>query len=410
MEHWFNKRFVFFGLIGILGITTVAIPASVSNSVAAGFQRKSKSSAARSSKGNSQKESSVGGNTRPAGITGGFIQYHGGIMKNRRHKANPLGLSRNAWRREVAAMHLAKMDTIILQCLEGDGEWFIPDPSDRTAVDPTEVILSYADLHAMKVYVGLWSGPWPNDKVVSADPELLSNTRRQNIRVANQAWARYGHHTSFAGWYIPQEVWNQNWTTEENQRMRTFFREVSEHCKEISHNKPVAISPYFSSFGTALDEETVAKVYTAFLKGDEQVKGAGIDVIILQDGVGTRCWNTRDEIIANALPYFRGFFKATQAASEGNKIALWLNAESFKTIEGGCSDNYKGTFKAEPADFSRLKLQIEVASLAADGNPPLFEKIVTFDFFHYMSPVHPGETLAARQRLYNSYIDAYATP
>lgn len=341
-----------------------------------------------------------------AGITGGFIQYEGWMMKDRLHPSNPQGLSKDAWKKELEAMKRARIDTIIIQRLEAGGESFIPDCNDREAVDPTEVILDYADNNEMQVFVGLWSSAWPDAKVESADADLLTITRGENIRVANAAWGRYGKHRSFAGWYIPQEIWNINWQKEQNERIRSFYRAVSDHCKGISNGKPVAISPFFSPFGNA-NEEAVTAVYTTFLLGDEKVQGAGIDIVMVQDGVGARCRNTQSDIFDNVQPYFRAFLNAAREASKVKKVALWGNLESFKTVQGGCLDNFQRPFKGAPADFSRLQVQLEAASFDHDENQPFFEKLVTFDFFHYMSPAHPGDTLAERQRLYSAYIDSY---
>jgi len=353
---------------------------------------------------------------KPTGLTGTFIQYQGWMMKNRRHPNNPQGLTQDIWKKELEAMQRAKIDTIIIQRLEGDGESFIPDADDREAVDPTDVILSYADTHAMRVYVGLWLGQWPDAKVISADPDLLKNTKNDDIRVAGVAWARYGNgkHNSLVGWYIPQEIWNINWDLDANKRVRTFFREVSEYCKgmddskRISNRLPVAISPFFSPYGSATTEEVVTSVYVAFLKGDEEVKGAGVDLVILQDGVGARCKNSEYEITSFVQPYFRAFLKAITEASKVQKVALWGNIESYKTVQGGCIDNYQKRLVLEPTVFSRLSLQLRAASLDPDNNQPFFEKVVTWDFFHYMSPMHPGSTLGARQELYSAYVDSYA--
>jgi hypothetical protein len=337
-------------------------------------------------------------------ITGGFIQYQGWMMRNRLHPSNSQGLSKDTWKKELEAMRRAGIDTIIIQRLEADGESFMPDCNDREAVDPTKVILDYADKHKMQVFVGLSSGAWPDSKVESADVDLLNSTRGENIRVANAVWSRYGKHRSFTGWYIPQEIWNINWQDEQNERIRTFYRAVSDHCKGISNGKPVAISPFFSPFGNA-HEEAVTAVYTAFLKGDDKVQGAGIDIVMLQDGVGARCRNVQSDIFS-VQSYFRAFLNATREASKVKKVALWGNLESFKTVQGGCVDNFQRPFKAAPADFNRLQIQLEAASFDFDENQPFFEKLVTFDFFHYMSPVHPGDTLAARQQLYSAYIGA----
>lgn len=336
-------------------------------------------------------------------ITGGFIQYQGWMIKNGR---NPTGLDERAWENEIEAMRTAKMDTIIIQRLEADGESFIPAADDRSAVDPTEVILKYADRHGMKVYLGLWAGPWDQGQVEKADPVLLANTRDNSFRVADAAWKRYGGHRSFAGWYIQQEIWNIAWEPAQNERMRTFFREVSDYCKGLGrNNKPVAISPYFNPEVGASEEDEVAGIYTLFLKGSDSVKGAGVDILMLQDGVGARCWKTKDEIEGNVRPFFRAFYRATQAAG----VELWGNIETFRTVAGGCIDNYSGRneFTARPTDVGRLKSQLEVASVNFEDGQPTFKKLVTFDFFHYMSPLHGCNTSEERRRLHSDYLKLF---
>lgn len=55
-------------------------------------------------------------------ITGGFIQYQGWMIKNQR---NPIGLDERAWEGEIEAMRSAKMDTVVIQRLEADGESYV---------------------------------------------------------------------------------------------------------------------------------------------------------------------------------------------------------------------------------------------------------------------------------------------
>jgi hypothetical protein len=185
--------------------------------------------------------------------------------------------------------------------------------------------------------------------------------------------------------------------------MRAFFREVGEYCKGLdSNNKPVAISPYFSPEGSAFGEDEVAGIYTLFLKGSDTAKGASVNVVMLQDGVGARCWKTKDEIEAEVRPFFRAFYRAAEAAG----VDLWGDVESYRMVAGGCIDNYSGRneFTARPTDIDRLRWQLEAASVPFDDGRPTFKKLVTFDFFHYMSPLHGCNTSEERRRLYSDYL------
>lgn len=277
---------------------------------------------------------------------------------------------------------------------------------DRSAVDPTEIILRYADAHGMKVFLGLWAGAWDSGKVEAADPTLLAGAKDNSDRVAETAWKRYGKHRSFAGWYIQQEIWNIAWDNAQNERMSTFFREVGNYCKGLdSNNKPVAISPYFSTDAGVQEEDKVAEIYTLFLKGSDSVRGAGVNVVMLQDGVGARCWKTGGDIEGNVRPFFRAFYRAATAAG----VELWGNIETYRTVAGGCIDNYSGRneFTAKPTDIDRLKSQLEAAAVPFDDGQPIFKKLVTFDFFHYMSPLHGCNSSEERRRLYSNYLKLF---
>lgn len=324
-------------------------------------------------------------------VTGAFIQYNSGIIKT---KNNPDGWSENIWQDELEAFRQAGMDTIIIQFLELDKESFIPDPKDKLAVDPTEAILTYADAHRIKVFIGLWNKEWEGKKIRSLDNDLIKANDKNCKRVAQTALKKYGKHDSFVGWYIPQEIWNIKWDPTQITRMRNLYRLISDNAKKLDqNNKPVAISPYFDPNNYKGDDPNPQETYKALLQN------SGIDILILQDGVGANCLETKEKIDSTVKHYFQQFHNAANAAG----VKFWGNLESFKTISGGCLDEYKTKQILEPTDINRFSAQIEAALRRADGDVPMFEKLVTFDFFEFMSPIHPGKTFAARKQLYNDY-------
>lgn len=332
-------------------------------------------------------------------ITGAFIQYNRDMIETAN---NPNGLSKADWESEMRAMQEIGMDTLILQFLElgtkSGNESYMTDENDKSAIDPTEAILTYADAHQMKVFIGLWNKEWGYDRIKNADPEMIAANKLNSKRVAETAWKRYGRHKAFYGWYLPQEIWNTKYSPEQNERMREMFRHIGEYCKGLDGNgKPTAISPYFSP---SKDEDSEPeKVFTLLLKGDERQPGAKVDILMLQDGVGARCLEEKSRILPTVKPYFEQFYNAAKAAG----VEFWSNVESFKTISGGCLDDFTTTQILRPTDISRLTAQIEASSILADDNQPMFKKIVTFDFFEFMSPVHKGENFKAREKLYRKY-------
>ncbi len=275
-----------------------------------------------------------------------------------------------AWRRELDAMRRARIDRIVVQWLREDQTDFIP--ADPKAVDPTEVLLDEADAHGMQVFIGLtmeaaWWNRW-------SDADYLDHAAADNLRIARKAWDRYGGHRSFAGWYVPQEMWDGAYSDDQIARLQAFFARVSAGCKALSHGKPVATAPFFE--GTA-PPDSVERLYTRFLHG------AGIDILMLQDGVGARGWD--DQVAEHTVPYFRAFRNACRA----DGVELWSDLESFRLAP-------KPSTGFLPADAARIGRQ-----LAAEA--PYVRRFVTFDFFHYMSPYRG----AAQKALYQDYLHTF---
>jgi len=289
-------------------------------------------------------------------IVGTFIQYQSWMMK----------LDERAWRLELEAMRRAGIRIVIIQWLQMDDSRFIP--GNDTAVDPTRVILEYADQHGMKVFVGLAHADlwWTRLR----EPRYLIRAGRASIRVANEAWARYGRYRSFAGWYFPQELRDANYPPQQIEALRNFWKGLGNHCRALSGGKPVSISPAMSGL---IPPGVFQRVYTSLLLG------SGIDVLIFQDGVGARGWD--DEIEQRVVPYFRAMRDACRAAG----VEMWSDIEIFhRPGKTGAS---------VPASLNRIERQ-----LAAEA--PYVKSFVMFDFFHYMSPYRG----TAQKKLYEDYL------
>jgi len=296
-------------------------------------------------------------------LDGGFIQYQGWMMK----------LDAPGWQQELDAMRKAGMRIIILQQLQ-QGDWrFIPDSPQ--APDPTQIILNYADARRMQVFIGLAndSGWWKSRHW----NDYLDSAAARNMALADEIWKRYGTHRSFAGWYLPQEMWEGPFTDEQIAQARSFFRRVSDHCKSLSKNapKPVAISPFHKARVTP---DEVEKLYTDFLRG------AGVDILMLQDGVGAKGWD--DMIEEKVVPYFAAFGRACRAS----QVEFWANVECFKSV----GTTLSGVKELAPADAGRLNRQMTAVA-------PYVRRLVTFDFFHYMSPFRQDERA---RKLYDGYL------
>jgi sugar phosphate isomerase/epimerase len=289
----------------------------------------------------------------PPRLAGGFIQLQGWMMD----------LSPDDWRRELEAMRDVGLETIIIQYLQYGRHSFIP--SDDRATDPTREILRFADAHGMRVFLGTRAdeGWW------HWDADYLDQSLAERKRLIRTIHARYAAYRSFAGWYFTEEV-SGNLSPDRARLLRGYFRSQSDYCKAL-RAQPVAFAPFFSHL-TPL--ESMRRIY------DELLDGAGIDVVMLQDGVGARGWDR--DLEERIVPFFRMF----RAVCDRRGVALWSDLESFQrrdpAQEGGLV----------PTSPARLIRQLRAVA-------PDVDRIVTFDFFHYMSP-HRG---AQQRRLYDGY-------
>lgn len=296
----------------------------------------------------------------PAGLRldGTFIQYQPWMME----------LDRQAWRRELESLRRAGLKTIVIQWLAHNDRSFLPE--QKEAVDPTELILDYADGRGMEVFVGLFmDDAWWEWTPQAGLPERLARSTRST---AEQAWKRYGRHRSFAGWYLPPEP-ADSIAPESIPAVRAFFRETTELCDRLSGGKPVAFSPFLTG---QVEPAEVERRYA------ELLDGSGVDILMLQDGVGARRWD--EQVHTRVAPLFRAMRDACLAAG----VDLWSDVEIFRDDS---NDPAKPRFR--PSDTTRLARQ-----LAAEA--PFVSRFIAFDCFHYMSP-HRGE---AQRRFHEAYV------
>lgn len=306
-----------------------------------------------------------------ARLSGGFIQYNLDMLSQ---------MDKSKWTSTLKSMQEIKLDTVILQYHQHGGTKFIPEGKD--GIDATKIILDYAQDNGMQVYVGLkydtrWYGKWKEQK-------YLEQVAADSKKLAKQLWERYGKSPAFAGWYVPQEMWNQDYSPRELEQLGRYFRDVGDECRKLAPGKPVAVSPYFNPSSDFLGAEAFGQRYSQFLKG------AGLNVVMLQDSVGARKI-APEEFEEKLLPFYR----AIQATAQQNGAEFWGNIESFQIVPGQPKDD-----KYQPADAARLAKQINAGG-------PFAQKLVTFDFFHYMNPhgftYEDANYREKQKRLYEEY-------
>jgi hypothetical protein len=210
--------------------------------------------------------------------------------------------------------------------------------------DLGELLYSLADARGLSIFFGTYDsgvhwlrGDW------RTECEL-------NLSFLDEAYSRYGHHSSFAGWYLTHE------TSRNHLNIIDLFNTIGKHCKAL-RDVPVLISPYPE--GAKQPGSQMLSLQQSMAEWEEifsETQGA-FDICAFQDG----------QVHYQELP---AFSEAVRTLGNRYGVTLWANVESF---------DRDMPIKFPPADWRHLRFKLDVAQQTA-------EKIITFEFPHFMSP------------------------
>ena len=111
------------------------------------------------------------------------------------------------WDADFRAMKDMGINTVVM-IRAGLGKWIAAPFESILAteevyyppVDLVEMFLTLADKYDMAFYFGMYdSGKYWQEGLFQKEIEL-------NIKLIDEVWAKYGHHKSFQGWYLSQEI------------------------------------------------------------------------------------------------------------------------------------------------------------------------------------------------------------
>ena len=149
------------------------------------------------------------------------------------------------WDADFRAMKNMGINTVVLiraglgrwiaapfECLLESEEVYYPP------VDLVEMFLTLADKYGMAFYFGMYdSGKYWQEGLFRREIDL-------NLKLIDEVWARYGHHKSFQGWYLSQEI------SRRTKNMSRIYAEVGRHAKAVSGGLKTMISPYIHGIKT----------------------------------------------------------------------------------------------------------------------------------------------------------------
>ena len=268
---------------------------------------------------------------------------------------------RHEWSRDFEHMKAIGIDTVIL--IRGGYRKFITWPSAylmqhhncyKPGEDLLEMLLSLADEHGLNFYFGLYdSGKYWDSGDMTHEIDV-------NRFVIDEVWAKYGHHSSFKGWYLSMEIRRKTKGAIES------IYKLGKQCKEVSNNLPTFISPWIDgkkavmAAQAALTKEESVSLQEHETEWSEIFSGIHdvVDAVAFQDG----------HIDYDQLD---DFFGINKKLADQFGMQCWTNAETF---------DRDMPIKFLPIKFEKLRLKLEAAQRMQ------YDKAITFEFSHFMSP------------------------
>lgn len=266
------------------------------------------------------------------------------------------------WDREFALYEKIGIDTVIIIRAGYQNKCIFQAKSipDLLPVyeDLAVVFLDLAEKHNLSLYFGTYdSGFYWWRRSWWKEVEL-------NKAFIDEVVERYGHKKAFKGWYMCHE------TSKDDAHIINIFNELGRHCK-AAKDLPILISPYPQGAkqpGTGAF--TLEESFEHWDRIFSETQGA-FDICAFQDG----------QIHYQELP---AFVRGIGELGKKHGVRIWSNLETF---------DRDMPIKFPPADWRYLRFKMEAASEVA-------EKIITFEFPHFMSP---HSCYPAAHNLFNRY-------
>jgi hypothetical protein len=212
--------------------------------------------------------------------------------------------------------------------------------------DLVDVFLSLAEENGMAFFFGTY------DSVTYATRERSLQEHLDLGRAfIDEVWQRYGHRKAFKGWYLTFEI-----ARKERARLGC-LHQLGQHCKALSPDLPTLISPYIAGDKLVENPVTLDEHYADWDEILSTLSGVA-DIVAFQDG----------QVDYNVLP---DFLQANSELIRKHGLRPWSNVESF---------DRDMPFNFPPIDWRKLWWKMQAAEAVG------VEKLITFEFSHFMSP------------------------
>ena len=285
----------------------------------------------------------------PPKITGSWMDFRHQNSDDGRYWNDHAGaFSCDQWAQHVKDMKTMGMDTIVIMSTALDDKAFYPSQFvrgkwDLVCNDPLEAALTSADRNDQKVFVSAGFYGHQTEETCDA-PDYLD----WHKKLTDELCAIYSHHSSFYGWYIPNEAEIEGHFSD---GYMAFTPQLTEHLRSIDFDRKILIAPYGTRKVSASNQFV------------EQIQSLGVDYIAYQDEVGVR--KTRVDELDDIYAKVFHLHKKTD-------VALWADVEIFE-FEG---DVYHSPLL--PAKIDRIERQLQIIA-------PYVEKLLCYQVHGLMN-------------------------
>lgn len=211
--------------------------------------------------------------------------------------------------------------------------------------DLVDLFLALAEENGMDFFFGTY------DSATRARERSLQKEVDIGKAFVDEVWERYGHREAFKGWYLTFEIGKM-----ERRRVEC-LHELGRHCKALSPDLPNLISPYLYGSKLVDDPITLDQHYADWDEILSTLSGV-VDIVAFQDG----------QVDYDVLPEF---LQANGELIRKHGMQPWSNVETF---------DRDMPFDFPPIDWRKLWWKMRAAEAVG------VDKIVTFEFSHFMSP------------------------
>ncbi len=299
-----------------------------------------------------------------------MLSITGTFLDEITHDIPAQNFSAEDWSRDFAAMKAIGIDTVILiragyrkqatfnsRVLQKEMGIY------PVYTDLVDLFLTLAEENDM----GLFFGTYDSGKYwINGDYRKESDI---NKAFCDEVMEKYGHRKALKGWYISHEIHSHNIG------MMGVYEELASHLRGLK-KLPILISPYVKGSKQFGAEATTLKQHE--LEWDQvfdRIKDH-VDIVAFQDG----------QVQYDEL---EEYLFLNQQLAKKHGLTTWSNVESF---------DRDMPWNFPPINFKNLRFKMEAAAKAG------VDKLITFEFSHFMSPNSMYPSAHNLYRLYQNWL------